>query len=120
MTDDELSTSLENIGQLLKDNHSFKVGDLTLGFIDNRKLTVIGWTNFVSLKNLTKKQALIELNEIKDLFRLMLKSSKQLADFAESKTIKYILNYDDAGKCGIEICSEENARTSWQVQLRQE
>jgi len=120
MTDNEILTRLKNVKQLLQYNQSLKVGGLTLSFKDNRELTVIGWTNFIHLENLTERQSIIELNEIKDLFRLMLNSSKGLADFAENKTIKYYLNYDDAGKCGIGICSEENGQIFWQAQLRED
>ncbi|MFP5043135.1 hypothetical protein [Parasediminibacterium sp. JCM 36343] len=120
MTNDEILTTLENVKQLLQDNKSLKIGDLTLNLKANNELAVIGWTNFIHFENLTKRQSLIELNEIKDLFRLMLNSSKDFADFAENKTIIYFLNYDDAGKCGIEICSEENGQIFWQAQLRED
>ena len=50
----------------------------------------------------------------------MLNSSKDLAEYAENKTIKYFLNYNDAGKCGIEICSEKNGQIFWQVQVRED
>ena len=50
----------------------------------------------------------------------MLNSSKDLAEYAENKTIKYFLNYDDAGKCGIEISSEKNGQIFWQVQVRED
>jgi len=120
MTDEEILTILKKVKQLLQDNQSLKVGDLTLSSKDNNELTVIGWTNFTHFENLTKRQSLIELNEIKYLFKLMLNSSKDLADFAENKSIKYFLNYDDAGKCGIGICSEENGQILWQAQLRED
>ena len=117
MTDDDILTMLKNVKQLLQDNQSLKVGDLILSLNENKELTVIGSTNFIHFENLTKRQSLIELNEIKNLFRLILNSSKELAEFAETKTIKYFLNYDDAGKCGIEICSEKNGQIFWQGQV---
>lgn len=120
MTDDDILTILKNIKQLLQDNQYLEVGDLTLNLKENKELTVIGWTNFIHFENLTKRQSVIELNEIKNLFQLMLNSSKDLADFEKSKKIKYFLNYDDAGKCGIGICSEENEQIFWQAQLREE
>ncbi|MCP9764078.1 hypothetical protein [Lacihabitans soyangensis] len=120
MTDEDILTILENVKQLLQDNQFLKVGDLTFNLKENRELVVIGWTNYIHFENLTKRQSLIELNEIKDLFRLMLNSSKYLADFVENKTIKYFLNYDDSGKCGIGICSEENGQIFWQAQLRED
>ena len=102
MTDDDaILKMLKNINQLLQDNQSLKVGDLTLSSKDNTELKVIGWTNFIHFENLTKRQSIIELNEIKNLFQLMLNSSKELSDFAENKSIKYFLNYDDADKGGI-------------------
>ena len=120
MTDNDVLTMLKNVNQLLQVNQSLKVGDLTISLKENKELTVTGWTNFIHFENLAKRQSLIELNEIKDLFRLMLNSSKHLADFVENKTIKYILSYSDAGKCGIEICSEENGQIFWQAQLRED
>jgi hypothetical protein len=120
MTDDDILTMLKNVKHLLQDNQSLNVGDLKLSLKENKELTVIGWTNFIHFENLTKRQSLIELNEIKNLFRLMLNSSKDLTEFAENKTLKYFLNYDDAGKCGIEICSEENGQIFWQAQVRED
>ena len=120
MTDDDVLTMLKNVNQLLQVNQSLKVGDLTISLKENKELNVIGWTNFIHFENLTKRQSLIELDEIKNLFRLMLNSSKDLAEYAENKTIKYFLNYDDAGKCGIEICSEKNGQIFWQVQVRED
>ncbi len=113
MTDDDVFKMLRNVKQLLQDNHDLKVGDLTLSLKENKKLIVTGWSNFIHFENLTKKQSLIELHQIKNLFGQMLNSSKDFAEFSENKTIKYVLNYDDAGKCGIEVCSEENGEISW-------
>jgi hypothetical protein len=120
MTDDEILTTLKSVKQLLQDNQSLKVGDVTLRCENNGELSVTGWTNSIHFENLTKRQSLTELNKIKELFRLMLNSSDDLAKFAENKKIKYFLNYDDAGKCGIEICSEENGKTFWHATLREE
>ena len=120
MTDDTILAILKNVKQLLQDNQSLRVGDLTLNSKNNSELIIVGYTNFIHFENLTKRQSLIELNEIKNLFRVMLNSSNDLADFAENKTIKYFLHYDDAGKCGIGICSEENGQIFWQVQLRED
>lgn len=119
MTDEKFLTLLKNLNQLLQDNSSLKVGDLTFSLAQNKELIVIGWTNFIHFENLTKRQSLIELNEIKESFKLMLHSSKELAEFAKNKKINYLLNYDDAGKCGIEICSEKNGEIFWLAQLRE-
>ncbi len=119
MADDKFLIILKGVKQLLQDNQSLKVGDLTLRLKNNTELAVTGWTNFTHFKNLTKRQSLIELNEIKEVFRLMLNCSKDLADFAQNKTISYFLNYADSGKCGIEICNEENGQVFWQAQLRE-
>ena len=120
MTDEEVLAKLKNVKQLLQDNQSLKVGVLTLRSKDNTELTVIGWTNFMNFENLTQRQSLIELNEIKNLFRLMLNASTDLTNFAEDKKVNYFLNYDDNGKCGIAICSEEGGQIFWQTQLRED
>ena len=117
MTDNEILWTLKNVNRLLQNNRSLKVGELTLSSNDNTELNVIGWTNFIHFENLTKRQSSIELNEIKDMFRLMLNSSRELADFTENKAITYFLNFNDAGKCGIEICSEVNGQIFWHAQL---
>lgn len=119
MTDEEVFAKLKNVKQLLQDNQSLKVGDLTLRSKDNNELAVIGWTNFIHFENLTKRQSIIELKEIKDLFRLMLNVSEDLKNFAENKKVSYFLSYYDSGKCEISICSEEGEQIFWQAQLRE-
>lgn len=118
MVDSSTLRRLKNAIEFLKDNKSFKVGDLLLDSKDSISITVTGWTEFNHLKNLTKRQALKELNEIKELFTQLVTTSKNFADFSQNKMIKYCLGYD-TGKGGIQICSEQNAKLVWDYQLRE-
>ena len=58
-----IKTALE----FLKDRQPFSVGDLRLG-IENKIVTVTGWSQYSNKENLTKRQAIKELDEIKISF----------------------------------------------------
>jgi hypothetical protein len=103
--------------EFLKDRQSFSVGDLRLGIDNYDCLVVTGWSKYSNFTNLTKKNSIQELEEIKSLFSEMLNSSADLKKFAEKKCIEYVLSFDDYGKASIDICSENNGVLKWQIEL---
>lgn len=103
--------------EFLKDGQSFSVGDLRLGIDSFNCLVVTGWSQYSNFTNLTKKNSIQELEEIKSLFSEMLNSSVDLKKFAEKKSIEYVLSFDDYGKASIDICSEKNGVLKWQIEL---
>jgi hypothetical protein len=115
MSDEENLLKLKNIEQLLRDDQSVKVGDLTLNLSGNDLVRVTGWSRFIYFKNITRNVAQIEMSEIKALFQLMRSASKELDEFVENKAITYFLQFDDAGKCGILVCAEEKGELQWYI-----
>lgn len=111
--ENRIKTALE----FLKDGQSFSVGDLRLGIDSYNCLVVTGWSQYLNLTNLTKKNSLQELQEIKSLFSEMLDSSAELKKFAEKRCIEYVLSFDDYGKASIDICTEKNGILKWQIEL---
>ncbi len=111
--ENRIKTALE----FLKDGQSFSVGDLRLGIDSYSCLVVTGWSQYSNFTNLTKKEAIEELEEIKSLFTGMLYSSGELQRFAEKRCIEYVLSFDDYGKASIDICSEKNGVLKWQIEL---
>jgi hypothetical protein len=103
--------------EFLKDGQSFLVGDLRLGIDNHNYLVVTGWSQYSNFTNLTKKNSMQELKEIKSLFFEMLNSSADLKKFTEKKCIEYVLSYDDYGKASIDICSEKDGVLKWQIEL---
>ena len=103
--------------EFLKDGQSFNVGDLRLG-IENNTITVTGWSQYSYVENLTKNQALKELDEIKTLFNRMVNSSQELKDFIANKITEYNLYFDDYGKGSIIICSEKDGAIKWEMELK--
>jgi hypothetical protein len=108
---------IKNTIVLLKDGHSFKVGDLTFSCLDNKRFLVTGWTVNHVLENITKQSALNELREIKDIFKNMVLTSPELADFISKLGIEYKLALD-YGMGGLEICSETNGQIIWLDELK--
>ena len=75
-----------------------------------------GWTLANDLKNKTRASAIKELNEIKDLFRHMISTSKDLSDFIDNRKIEYHLGYD-YGMGAIGICTEVDGKLKWETDL---
>ena len=116
MDNQELELRIKNAIILLTDGHPYKVGDLTFGSKDKNHFSVTGWTLTNDLKNITKENAVKELNEIKDLFKRMTSVSKQLSDFIENKRIEYHLGFD-YGMGALGICTETNGEVKWEADL---
>ena len=103
--------------EFLKDGQSFKVGDLRLGMQDETNMYVTGWSQYSNIENLTKHQALKELEEVKILFLRMVDASHELKSFIQKKNIKYNLAFDyRMGAIG--ICSEMDGVVKWEMELK--
>lgn len=103
--------------EFLMDGQSFKVGDLRLGMNGKYDMYVTGWSQYLNLENLTKHQALKELEEIKNLFKQMLDVSQELRNFVHDKRMKYNLAFN-YGMGAIGICSEKNGAVEWETELK--
>lgn len=112
----ELKHRIKNAIILLTEGHPFNVGDLTFNSKD-KHFFVTGWTICNELQNLTKGQALIELNEIKELFYKMLVISPELSMYIKNRLVEYCLGYD-YGMGGIEICREIDGQIKWIAELK--
>ena len=117
MDKNELQERVENAIVLLTNGHSFKIGDLTFQSRQNY-FSVTGWTLKNDLKNITKKTALIELKEIKELFSKMCLASPELTDFIDGKEVEYHLGFD-CGKSSVGICDETNGKIKWITELKE-
>ncbi|MGF7232519.1 hypothetical protein [Arachidicoccus sp.] len=103
--------------QFLKEEQSFAIGNLRIGFENKNTFFVTGWTQYLNLENLTKKQALLELEHIKELFQEIVDSSKELKDFIKEKNIKFNLAFN-YGMGSIGVCSEKNGVIKWEVDIQ--
>ena len=112
MTDiSRIKSSLE----FLKDNQTFKVGELVLYHKDNT-VFVTGYTNYNDLKNVNKRIALGELEDTKAEFKDYMDLVPEFLNFMKNKQIVYSLNYD-YGMGSIIICREINSEIKWEQQL---
>jgi len=118
MNEEELIYRIKSAIVLLTDGHPFKVGDLTFSSRGKNQFSVTGWTIKSDLKNITKKTAVKELTETKELFRKMISVSSELADFIKNRQIEYCLGFD-YGMGGLEICSETNGQIKWTTELKE-
>lgn len=103
--------------KFLKDKQTFKVGELRLGTKGKNIIEVTGWSQYTDYKNLTKQEALRELEEIKVLFYKMVAVSSELKTFLEDKIIQFNLYFDDYGKGSIGICFEKDNNLEWITNL---
>ena len=101
----------------LNNGQSFKVCDLRLGMNGKNDMYVTGWSQFLNLENLTRSQALKELNAIKSLFKQMVDLSQELEAFIQDKRIEYnhAFNYGMGAIC---ICSEKEGVVEWGTDLK--
>jgi hypothetical protein len=113
MENGRIKTAIE----FLKNRQSFRVGDLRLG-IEGHTVIVTGWSQYIHINNISKHNALEELNEIKDIFERMIDESSELRIFIVNKKIRYNLYFDDYGKGSVIICSENNGDLKWEIELK--
>jgi hypothetical protein len=103
--------------ELLKEGKSFFIDNIRLSINELNNIQVAGWSNVTIFKNLSKKESLKELVEVKNLFSQMCESSIELKNFIKGKDIEYELYFDDYGKTSIKICSEKNNEVIWFLKL---
>ncbi|MFY0592959.1 hypothetical protein [Roseivirga sp.] len=118
MNEEELKHRIRSAFVILQDSNSFKVGDLTFSAKDKNSFSITGWTIKNELKNITKRSALNELNEIKLLFTKMVQVSSELSDFIDQRQIEFNLGYD-YGLGGIGICSEIDGQIKWKTEIKE-
>lgn len=102
--------------EFLQEGKSFKVDDLRLGMKENQRMYVTGCSQYSNISNITKSIALKELNEIKELFGVMVASSETLRSFIKNKNIEYNFAYN-YGMGAIGICTEINNEVIWHQKL---
>jgi len=103
--------------EFLKDEQSFKVGDILLG-IANNSIQVTGWSKYINIENLNKSVCLTELRGIVHAFSLMLLESNELKTFVNDRSIAYHLDFDDFGRGSIGICSQINDQLIWHMNIK--
>ncbi len=104
--------------KFLKENKSYKVGDLRLWISQESVIEVTGYSNYIYFENLTRLNCLQELKEIKDLFSKMIAASNDLKKFVSGRSIVYNLDFDSYGKAGAAICTEKNGLVIWLAELK--
>lgn len=104
--------------EFLKDGQPFTVAELRLSIEENNTLRVTGWSQCINFENLTTRQSVKELEEIKVIFKKMIEVSLELQAFIQGKSIEYSLFFDDYGKVSIPICSEKKGLVLWEVDIK--
>lgn len=99
----------------LSNNEPFLIDSLRLNINNRGVIEITGWSSLTDFKDVAKREALKELNEIKSLFFKMVNSSEELKRFIDGKSLKFNLWFDDYGKASIEICSEEDGVIYWKI-----
>jgi len=117
MTEEEVNIRLKNAIILLGDQHHYNVGDITLSSKDKNHIAVTGWTDAISLENVTKQAVLADLSETKVRFDNMIKCSTEFSHFIKDKQIVYHIGYN-YGMGSLDICSETNGHLVWQTNLK--
>ncbi len=116
MEREELINRIRNAIILLSDGHTINVGDLTFANNMNNHFLVTGWT-VNNLESITQQSALVELQEVKEIFMRMKKASNELSNFISDKSIEYYLGYDYR-KGSIGICKEIDGQIIWDMDFK--
>lgn len=111
----ETKTKLEIAVNFLKEGKSFKVNNLLFENGDIGNILIIGWTKNINIKNITKREALEELNDVKIQFNQFLDESLELLNFIKYKKIEFHLYFDDYGRASVAICSEIEGIVNWKL-----
>ena len=77
----------------------------------------IGWSQYIYIENLTQKNSLQELEEIKNLFQQMIDEVPEFKDFVYDKIISYNLAFD-YGMGAINICTDKNGVIRWDMEFK--
>ena len=101
----------------LKLGKFFNVAELKLSSEKKGIIEVTGWSNYISINNLTKKISLRELEEIKARFNEIVNYSTEFKKFIEDKEIVYNLAFN-YGQGSIGICSEKKGILVWETELK--
>ena len=84
-----------------------------IGFqINDNKVKIYVWSDYINLENITKDIAMRDLNNAKTRLADILDKSKGLSDILKDKEFIYSVNLDE-GKSGINICEEEKGSIKW-------
>nr|WP_315177138.1 hypothetical protein [uncultured Flavobacterium sp.] len=104
--------------RLVTDGVPLKLDNLTIRTTSSGKLLITGWTNTINFENITKSKILQELDNLKKSYSELAKSFEELNDIVKNNglTIEYNMAYDDAGKCGIGLCSEIDGKLEWYIE----
>lgn len=102
--------------QLLQEGEYILYENIGIKLIDNKQVNFIIPSSCWQLENITKNNALDDLENAKTKIKNMLSNSKELSDLLSNKEFVYLLNYD-TGKAGIEICEERNEKIKWLINL---
>lgn len=112
-----MNNRIELALDLLKKGLPFSAGDLRFELENYSKFVVIGWSQYLNFKSLTKASSKEELSQIKNIFLDMLEASQDLKTFITDTLIEYRLYFDDGGKTSIHICSEQDKTINWKVDI---
>lgn len=114
---EEILGRIKTAIEFLKDNIPFRVGELYMGIDESGFLNITGASQSIDLRNITKRIALQELDEIKSIFWKMVSIFLELKDFISDKQIKFNLDFD-YGMGDIRIFSENDGVVEWKVELK--
>ena len=81
----------------------------------NGKLLVAGWSNYISIENINRNNALKELQTIKDIFHSILSESVKFKKYTSEFPIDYVLFCDDNGKTLVTVCEEIDNSIIWKI-----
>ena len=101
----------------LNQERACSVDGLRFEVIGNDVIEIIGWSNYIHLRSITRTIALQELEAIKIHFMSLLKRFQSLSDFFEGKNLKYSLWFEDYGKGSLVICSTFGETIEWLISI---
>ncbi|MEP0481007.1 MAG: hypothetical protein ABJD23_12360, partial [Nonlabens sp.] len=80
------------------------------------QLIITGFSRALDLGNITKESALMEIQEVKNLYLHWIGLTNVFEKFTNSKPPKFVLSYSDS-KVGIGICEMSRSNINWLIKI---
>lgn len=111
---ENLTKRIEAAIELAKENNVLRVQDKHIGFNENGRLRISGFSKWNDLTSINRIRALVEIEELKDTYAHWLGLTTNFRDLNGWLRPEFELNYSD-GKNGIGICKVQEDNVDWKL-----
>ncbi len=111
---ENLAKRINNAIELAKNGNILSVQNKTIKLDNENELVITGFSKIKDFRNITKENALIEVNQLENDYAHWLGLSSKFKKFKNWTRPKYVLSYLD-GRNGIGICEVKDNHIKWLI-----